>query len=450
MGKRAHVLAVSYPAQGHIRPLMKLSQRIADRGVKVTFVSTEFIHDVILAASPEKGEEQNRIEMVSVPDGLEPGDDRKDGRKLIESISKVMPGHLEELIDKINSSSDVDEQITCVIAEVTVPWAIGIAQKMGIKNAMFFPPSVTSFAWSLRIPKLIEGGVIDNNGTALKNEMISLSPDSPAMSSADFPWSCPGNPTTQKLAFAFSISSAEAAKTSNWLLCNSIHELESSACKLIPNLLSMGPLLLSSDGLEQSTGSFWPEDSTCLNWLDAQPNKSVIYVAFGSTAIFSAQQFEELTLGLELVAQPTLWVVRSDLTDEFSERFGGRVKIVKWAPQEKVLAHPSIACFLSHCGWNSTLEGLSMGVPFLCWPYFADQFLNRNYICDVWKVGLGLKAEGNGIISRHEIRRQMEMLLCDGSIRANAVKMKELAGQSISEGGSSFQNFNHFIEQIMG
>ncbi|GFY82942.1 hypothetical protein Acr_02g0011820 [Actinidia rufa] len=88
----------------------------------------------------------------------------------------------------------------------------------------------------------------------------------------------------------------------------------------------------------------------------------------------------------------------NDMTDErcdaypkrFRERVATRGRIVGLAPQHKVLSHHSVACFLSHCDWNSTVEGLSNGVPFLCWPYFGDQFLNQSYICDVWKVGLGL------------------------------------------------------------
>ena len=179
-------------------------------------------------------------------------------------------------------------------------------------------------------------------------------------------------------------------KQCNWLLCNSFYELDSLALNLIPKIMPIGPLLLANQS-SSHIGSFWPEDSTCLSWLDKQPMNSVIYASFGSTSKFSQRQLEELALGLELIGQPFLWVFRSDIINEalsefldgFRTRIANHGRIVNWAPQEQVLAHPSTACFLSHCGWNSTLEGISMGVPFLWWPYFTNQFQNKSYICDV-------------------------------------------------------------------
>ncbi|CAA3023205.1 UDP-glycosyltransferase 83A1-like [Olea europaea subsp. europaea] len=122
--------------------------------------------------------------------------------------------------------------------------------------------------------------------------------------------------------------------------------------------------------------------------------------------------------------------------------------MVDWAPQEEVLAHSSVGCFLSHCGWNSTMEGISMGVPFLCWPYFLDQFHNQNYICDMWKIGLRLNPEENGLRSRHEINTKIEMLFSHNSIKANALKLKEVALRSIFQSGTSFQNFETFVDYL--
>lgn len=131
-------------------------------------------------------------------------------------------------------------------------------------------------------------------------------------------------------------------------------------------------------------------------------------------------------MGLELSNRPFLWVVRSDISNgtnnpypkRFQERVATRARMVDWAPQQKVLAHPSVACFLSRCGRNSTTEGVSNGVPFLCWPYFADQFINQIYICDVWKIGLGFNRDETGIITRYEMKMKVEQLLSNKEFKA--------------------------------
>lgn len=285
--------------------------------------------------------------------------------------------------------------------------------------------------------------------------MIKISPKLPAMSTDEFIWSVPGDPIRRQILFGYISCAKKTLKICNWLLCSSFYELEPLACDSIPNVLPIGPFLwINCPG--KAAASLWPEDSTCLKWLDKQPSQSVIYVAFGSIAIFSRCQFEEVALGLELAGRPFLWVVRPSLLDGsvikypdgFLERVPNQGMIIEWAPQEQVLAHRAVACFLSHCGWNSTIEGLSSAVPFLCWPYFADQFLIRSYICDFWKVGLALKQEANGNISRHDIKRNLDQLLSDSGIRENGLQIKEMAGKSLIERESSTKNFEIFIDQL--
>ncbi|GAA0175861.1 glycosyltransferase [Lithospermum erythrorhizon] len=134
-----------------------------------------------------------------------------------------------------------------------------------------------------------------------------------------------------------------------------------------------------------------------------------------------------------------------DYPEGFLERVADQGKIVEWAPQEKVLAHPAIACFLTHCGWSSVTESLSRGVPFLCWPSFGDQFHNQSYINDVWKAGLQLDLDENGSRSRDEIKNKILLLLSDGNFKENALKLKKMAEQTIGPDGSSFKNFEKFI-----
>ncbi|XVF08960.1 hypothetical protein REPUB_Repub07fG0049500 [Reevesia pubescens] len=444
MGRQPHVLVLPFPGQGHIVPIMKFALQIAAHGVTVTFVNTEFIHAKMMASLPEKAEERSLINFVSIPDGLELEDDRADLVKLTESVHRTMPGHLEDLILKIKQSNK-NEQITCVIADTAVGWAHEMAKKMGVEAVGFWPSAGACLAMALHIPQLLDAGLLNSDGTFMTNEPISLSKDLPPWTSTDVG----GDPEIQKLVFEFCSFVSKYAKFHDWIVCNSNYELESAALQLIPNILPIGPLLSST-----FVGNLWPEDSTCLEWLDKQPSGSVIYVAFGSTTTLSVQQVEELALGLEITGQPFLWVVRSDFMsgslakfrDAFINRVAERAKFVEWAPQEKVLAHPSVACFMSHCGWNSMLEGL--GVPFLCWPYFADHFYNMKYICDVWKVGLGFDKDEDGIITRHEISTKIKTVLSSDVIKANALHMKEVARKCSDEGGSSFKNLKRFIERI--
>ena len=153
---------------------------------------------------------------------------------------------------------------------------------------------------------LIRNNLNDFVGNPIINNLIWLSKEILAWSSTELPWT-PGDSKMQYVLFEYWTFRVNHFKLCNWLLCNSFYELEPPACNLIPGIIPVGPLLLGNQ-LGSHARSFWSQDSTCLTWLDKQPVGSVIYVAFGSFATFSQQQFDELALGLELISQPFLWV----------------------------------------------------------------------------------------------------------------------------------------------
>ncbi|XP_023742248.1 UDP-glycosyltransferase 83A1 [Lactuca sativa] len=450
---RPHVLVIPYPAQGHVIPIMELAQWLVKQGIKVTFVNTEVNHKLVTSNSLVNDGFGDLIQLVAVPDGLEPWEDRSDLCKLTTSILQTMSCKLEELIETINKEDS--NNVSCIIADDGMGWAIKVAKKMGIRRAAFWPASVATLAYVMSFQKLIDDGIVNNNGIPINDEMIQLAESMPPIKSTNLPWTCFKDLGTVKAFFKVVVEAVEAASLTEWFLCNSTTELEPAAFSLYPQLLPIGPLL-ASNRLADQAGHFWQEDATCLPWLDQQPSCSVIYVAFGSFTIFNQTQFEELALGLELSNRPFLWVVRPGMTKEttasfpdgYVERVGSRGRIVSWAPQQKVLAHPSVACFVSHCGWNSTLEGVTNGLPFLCWPYFADQFHNETYIRDIWKTGLGFNKDEAGIITRGEIKSKVEQLLGDNSFKAKAMDIKEKVTSTIKEGGCSHKNLGNFIEWI--
>uniref|UniRef100_A0A0E0LIU6 UDP-glycosyltransferases domain-containing protein n=1 Tax=Oryza punctata TaxID=4537 RepID=A0A0E0LIU6_ORYPU len=136
-------------------------------------------------------------------------------------------------------------------------------------------------------------------------------------------------------------------------------------------------------------------DRACLAWLDAHPPRSVLYVSLGSVACIDHDMFDEIAWGLAASGVPFLWVNRPGSVRGGTQAFPfgvdvSRGKIVPWAPQRDVLAHPAIGGFWTHCGWNSTLESVCEGVPMLAQPCFADQTVNARYVTHQWGVGLEL------------------------------------------------------------
>ncbi|KAG6396111.1 hypothetical protein SASPL_142250 [Salvia splendens] len=388
---RPHVLAMPYPAQGHVIPLMELAQWLAHNGIRVTFVNTDFNH-----------------------------------ARVMRSLSSIK-----------------SDRVTCLITDYGLIWALALADKLGIKKSAFLPASVALLALARHSKSLLDDGIVDGDGTPLKEEhVIRLSPEMPAMKIQESVWLQIGNFASQQRMFQSMTRNIKTETLPDSIICNSSHELEAGALKLLPDLIAVGPLL--------------PEDSACLSWLDRQPPNSTVYVAFGSFTLLNKSQFHELALGLERSGRPFLWVVRPDMTQEaekcfpegFKERVRKRGKMVGWAPQQRVLSHPSVACFVSHCGWNSTMEGVCGGVPFLCWPYFADQFLNQSYIVEVWRVGLKLEKDRSGVIAAGEIVEKVEILLGDEGYKDRAKSLGSKTVDSVREGGSSCKNLSSFVEWI--
>nr|QSM19620.1 glycosyltransferase [Arnebia euchroma] len=456
MAKQAHILMVPYPAQGHAKPLLKLAYKVASHGVKVTFVDTGSVNSKPFATKSDKVAKHNNVVFVSVSVGVKASEDQTQAETTMERRAQA-----RNLIDLIRNRKD--SEITCVVADVTMGWILTeIAEKLQVPTVAFCPLSLGSLALICQIPKLIEAGTIDSNGKLVRSdEVISLSTDIPPCKATELTWKDSRKietRDTEKSLFGLCKTVQETAESAEWIVFNSSKEFEPAACDLNPRCLPVGPLIESEDSKRTSgaAGSFWLEDTSCMDWLDTKPPESVIYVAFGSAASLNQHEFDELALGLETSGHSFLWVVRSDLTRGtllnypvgFLERVADQGKIVEWAPQELVLAHPSVACFLTHCGWNSTMESVGRGIRLLCWPSFADQFHNASYISDIWKVGLKLTKDKSGIISKHEIKTKIELLLSDKSLKVNAANLKKESQESVLPEGSSFKNFEKFLNLL--
>lgn len=209
--------------------------------------------------------------------------------------------------------------------------------------------------------------------------------------------------------------------------------------------------------------------SELLSWLDLQPVESVVYVSFGSGGTLSAEQINELAVGLELSQQRFIWVVHPPTKNEASGNFLsagsghddassylpdgyltrthdiGRV-IPLWAPQAEILRHKSVGGFLSHCGWNSTLESIVNGVPMIAWPLYSEQRLNATMLVE--ELGVAVRPKElplKKVVGRKEIEMMIKRVMDksgNNAIRVKAKKLQQNAVDALREGGSSYNSLS--------
>ena len=193
----------------------------------------------------------------------------------------------------------------------------------------------------------------------------------------------------------------------------------------------------------------------CMNWLNSCPKRSVVYVSFGSLAEVKAEQMAELACGLKRSNYEFLWVVRASETNKLPKGFVDETcekgLVVSWCPQLEVLANDAVGCFVTHCGWNSTLEALSLGVPMVAMPQWSDQTTNAKYVMDVWKVGLRAEADEKGIVRQEELEKCVKEIMEEErgkGMRMNAIKLSGLAKEAVDSGGSSDMNIDEFVASL--
>ncbi|CAL5384070.1 unnamed protein product [Camellia sinensis] len=240
------------------------------------------------------------------------------------------------------------------------------------------------------------------------------------------------------------------------------HDVLEALSTMYPPIYPIGPFQLLLDQFPQNHlnsigSSLWKEETECLSWLDSKQPNSVIYVNFGSITVMTHLQLIEFAWGLANSNQTFLWVIRPDLVvgdsailpPDFVSETKERSLLASWCPQEQVLNHPSVGGFLTHCGWNSTLESICSGVPMLCWPFFAEQQTNCWSCCSQWGVGM----EINSDVKREEVERMVRELM--GGERGKEMRRKVMEWKKLGEEatacfvGSSYLNFEKLVGGVL-
>ncbi|CAL0308298.1 unnamed protein product [Lupinus luteus] len=467
MGSEApiHVLLVSFPAQGHINPLLRLGKWLAAKGLFVTFVTTEDVGKDMRASNSITDKS-----VTPVGDGflkfeffdeyLKPDDPiKKSLNTLTADVELVGKKFISQMIKRYEATNT---PISCIINNPFYPWVVDVASDHGIPSALLWIQSAAVFsAYYHYFHKLVPfpsetEPYIDVQlpSILLKYNEIPdfLHPSSP------FPF--------------FGTLILEQFKNLSKPFCvlvDSFEELEHDSINNLSNSIpirSIGPLFKNDTKTTSTTnisGNFFKPDDSIIEWLHSRPSASVVYISFGSIVHLPQKQVDEIAYGLINSQVSFLWVLKPPhknlevqphvLPNGFIEETSEKGKVVQWSPQEQVLAHPSVACFVTHCGWNSSMEALSLGVPVLTFPAWGDQVTNTKFLVDVFGIGvrLGYSQAENKMVTRDEVKRLL-LEATKGSkaeeLKKNALRWKMAAEAAVADGGSSQRNLHAFVEDI--
>jgi len=361
-----------------------------------------------------------------------------------DTIQEKGPQNLSKLITNLTKN----ETFLCAIVNPFLPWAIDVISEHEIPCALLWIQASALYSIYYRyfkntdlFPKLDD-----------PNEKVQL-PGLPMLEVKDLPSVLlPSSPLHYKELMACFIKALDKVE---WVLGSSFFEIEEEVVKSMDSLTPIypigplvSPFLLGEKETSNVSVDMCNAEDSCIGWLDNKPNSSVVYMSFGSLTVLSKNQMDNIATALKNSNKNFLWVVKpanNELPKEFLKETQGRGLVVKWCAQEKVLMHPAVACFLSHCGWNSILETLITGVPVICWPSWIDQPTNAMLIENVFRNGA--KVNYGEEIERC-IREVMEGPNA-GEIKKKAMEIKESARKALEQGGSSSNNFNQFISELI-
>ncbi|XP_043722110.1 7-deoxyloganetin glucosyltransferase-like [Telopea speciosissima] len=473
--KKPHAVCIPFPAQGHINAMIKVAKLLHHRGFHITFVNTEYNHKRLLKSrGPDSLKGLPDFHFQTIPDGLPPSDNiidaTQDIRALCVSIAKNCLVPFRNLLSELNSDLNTPP-ITGIVSDGCMSFTLQAADELGVSTVFFWAHSACGTFAYMNYHLLMEKGLIPlKDESYLRNAYldtpIDFIPGMKNMRLRDLPSSAR---STDPNDFFLDYIKGETKRTekADAVILNTFDALDQdildALSTMLPRVYTIGPLQLllnqfqfEDDDLKSIGSNLWKEESGCLEWLNPKEPGSVVYVNFGSVTVMTPQQLVEFAWGLANSEQTFLWIIRSDLvvgeSAVFPPKFMSRTKergmLAGWCPQEQVLSHPAIGGFLTHCGWNSTLESICGGVPVICWPFFAEQPTNCRYSCVHWGIGDEIQQD----VKREDVERLVRDLMVGDKgkeMKKAAMEWQNKAEAAATPGGSSHVNFNNMVNDIL-
>ncbi|CDY67034.1 BnaCnng53280D [Brassica napus] len=406
-----HVAMFPWLAMGHLLPFFRMSKLLAQKGHKVSFISTP----------------RNIERLPNLPSSLS---------SFITFVSFPLQPSLKsafDLLQKPLTEFLQEESPDWVIYDYAAHWLPPVAAELGISKAFFSIFNAASLCF-LGPPSLLLEGV-----RSTPEDFTVVPPWIPFQSNMAYHT----NGVSDSARFGYSISESDA------VFVHTSTGFEPEWLGLLKDLYRKPVFptgFLPTDTEDEVEG-----DKTWVGikkWLDKQSINSVVYVALGTEASLPPAEFTELAHGLEKSEVPFFWVIRneSQILDGYVERVAGRGMVnVGWVPQVKILSHSSVGGFLTHCGWNSLVEGLGFGRVPILFPVLNEQGLNTRLLEG---KGLGVEIprdEEKGSFDSDSVAHSVRLAMVDDageSIRAKTKLMMGLFG--------NMDENSRYVDELIG
>ncbi|KAL0718736.1 hypothetical protein Bca4012_068059 [Brassica carinata] len=444
-----HFLLVTLPAQGHVNPSLRFAHRlIRTTGARVTLATCL---SVFHCSNIQSHDDVCNLSLLTFSDGFDNGviSNTEDVQTRLLNLERHGDKTLSEFIE---ANRNGDSPVSCVIYTILPSWVPRLARRFHLPSVLLWIQPALAF------------NVYYNHSTGRNSG--SEFPNLPTLETRDLPsFLSPSNTSNTAQAVFLELMEFLREEPNVKVLVNTFDSLEPEALTAVPGIemVAVGPLL-PPDMFTRSEPV--KDQSSYTLWLDSKTESSVIYVSFGTMVELSKKQITELARALIEWKRPFLWVITDKANREAKIEGEDETEIekiaclrheldevgmiVSWCSQVEVLRHRAVGCFLTHCGWSSTLESLVLGVPVVAFPMWSDQPTNAKLLEDLWRTGVRVREKEEGLVERGEIRRCLEAVMEEKSVelRENGDTWKRLAVEAGRERGSSDKNMEALVETL--
>ncbi|GAB4848193.1 hypothetical protein Ancab_002860 [Ancistrocladus abbreviatus] len=475
------LIFIPLPAAGHLFPTLEVAKRLVEREERLSVTVLIMNFPFYMSNSGVKSLQlENRINIIELPqldEEINAGS-RTFIEQTVEAYKPMVKQVAKQLVSRSKlTGSNSRGQLAGFVLDMFCTAMIDVAGEMAVPSYVFFTSCVGFLSLMLHLQSLRDDYGVDI--TKFADSDVGL--DVPGFRNRV---PARGLPLPIVDASTGLLDHAKRFRDSNGIIVNTFMELEShlivtlSNDRNVPPIYPLGPIVNLKPKNGVTNGGSHDDQDLIMQWLDDQLPSSVVFLCFGTLGTFDQEQVREIATGLEQSGHHFLWSLRrpspshdekirplSDyeqlediLPSGFLERTAQIGKVTGWIPQTAILSHPAVGGFVSHCGWNSTLESLWFGVPIAAWPMYAEQQLNAFELVKEVEVAVEVRLDyrwdphaklSNVLVGAKEIEKGIRRAM-DGENGARN-KMKAISEKSrkvMMKDGSSYTCLGHFVEDI--